>query len=231
MIKFVAAFAIALSAALVVAKPAKRPLDSVSLSEFNRQTQRSVNDDAGLFLVWWLPLEAWEMNLSRGRPASDQFMAAMRKVMRPYNVIAVIDGGYGDRGPVFRGRAAIAAAISVEMIDAAGQSHALKLVEPIPVEVEHFLDELTPQLKSALGVIGNNMNFFVVPDSSPSGRLLSPYEFGALRVRKRAQGATPARDLTIDRPVDALFVPRFCANGKPAHVTWIYCPWDGKKID
>jgi hypothetical protein len=31
-------------------------------------------------------------------------------------------------------------------------------------------------------------------------------------------------------PLDSLFIPRKCPNGKDAHVSWNYCPWSGSKL-
>jgi hypothetical protein len=36
--------------------------------------------------------------------------------------------------------------------------------------------------------------------------------------------------MKIEMPIDALFVQRMCPNGKPAHVSWVVCPWDGGKL-
>jgi hypothetical protein len=34
----------------------------------------------------------------------------------------------------------------------------------------------------------------------------------------------------VGMPLDSLFKPRFCPNGKKAHISWEFCPWSGKKL-
>jgi hypothetical protein len=33
----------------------------------------------------------------------------------------------------------------------------------------------------------------------------------------------------IDPPINALFVPRVCEDGREAQVTWKFCPWMGRR--
>jgi hypothetical protein len=60
--------------------------------------------------------------------------------------------------------------------------------------------------------------------------MFSPFDAGAVIVKFGGRAKRQDISLTIERPIDALLVPRLCANGKPAHVSWTYCPWDGKKL-
>ena len=34
----------------------------------------------------------------------------------------------------------------------------------------------------------------------------------------------------VELPINALFVPRLCSDGREAHVTWNYCPWTGERL-
>jgi hypothetical protein len=59
---------------------------------------------------------------------------------------------------------------------------------------------------------------------------ISPYEAGTLRFTMGASGDLTAIEGGIETPMNALFVPRLCPNGRPAHVSWKVCPWDGTAL-
>jgi hypothetical protein len=39
-----------------------------------------------------------------------------------------------------------------------------------------------------------------------------------------------APTVVLETPLNSLFVPRTCPNGKPAHVSWKFCPWGGERL-
>jgi hypothetical protein len=49
-------------------------------------------------------------------------------------------------------------------------------------------------------------------------------------IRVKLSNADAVHMAELELPLDSLFVPRLCPNGKPAHVSWDYCPWSGKKL-
>jgi hypothetical protein len=81
-----------------------------------------------------------------------------------------------------------------------------------------------------MGNLGRNLHFFVFQDEEKDSRIFSPFDSGAVVVKLSGRENRQDISLSIDRPIDSLLVPRLCANGKPAHVTWKFCPWDGKKL-
>jgi len=88
-----------------------------------------------------------------------------------------------------------------------------------------------PILGAAMGNLGNNMHFYVLDDRIEGApRLLDPYREGLISVqlmRKNGDWMTAE----IEMPLNSLFVPRKCPNGKDAHVSWKYCPWSGKRLE
>jgi hypothetical protein len=100
----------------------------------------------------------------------------------------------------------------------------------VPQKLVPLLKVLGPILSSAMGPMGQNMNFFVLDDHKKGGRLISPYEPGMLRITLTDNKGVKLEPLLIEFPLDSLYVPRRCPNGKPAHVSWMVCPWDGSKL-
>ena len=107
----------------------------------------------------------------------------------------------------------------------------LSAMEKIDPELEIVLATITPILGSAMGNLGNNVHFYILNDKSQSSlRLLDPYQKGLLDIQlvKRNDGLMTAN---IEMPLNSLFVPRKCSNGKNAHITWKYCPWTGMQLE
>jgi hypothetical protein len=81
-----------------------------------------------------------------------------------------------------------------------------------------------------MGRLGENLNFFVYEDQNKDGRVISPYSPGALKVTLAHKDGAALDPFVFELPLDSLYVPRHCPNGKPAHVSWVVCPWDGTKL-
>ena len=60
-------------------------------------------------------------------------------------------------------------------------------------------------------------------------RILDPYQPGGLQVDLKRKNNQPLQ-AKIEFPLNSLYVPRRCPNGKPAHVSWKFCPWTGAKL-
>ncbi len=212
--------------AVAAEKRAPAAIDSGALT---KDLQRMSNDD-GITLAWWVPVEFWEASFAREKSASAEQLEQFMKTLRPYSLLAVVDGRANGGNIAFSDRAAVAKALTLEVVDARGKKMKLPVIDPIPGEMVALLAMITPSLAAAMGNLGENLHFFVFQDETADGRVLSPYDAGSLIVTYAGGEKRPDVALVIDRPVDALFVPRMCPNGKPAHVTWKFCPWDGSKL-
>jgi hypothetical protein len=112
-----------------------------------------------------------------------------------------------------------------------GKRQKLTPVQSIDPDLEIVLGVFKPVLGAAMGNLGNNMHFYVLNDRAKSSpRLLDPYRKGQIDIRL-ARRDNVLMDASIEMPINALFVPRKCPNGKDAHVSWVYCPWTGKKLE
>ena len=100
----------------------------------------------------------------------------------------------------------------------------------LPDELRPLIQGVEPMMRATLGELGKNLHILVITDDAPAGRAMSPYESGTLTVTMQSGGGSAREALVIETPADALFVPRLCPNGKPAHVTWKFCPWDGARL-
>jgi hypothetical protein len=193
------------------------------------ELQRSSNAE-GIQVAWWMPAEFWAVALGSEESLTPAQTEEVMKVLRQYTFIAVVDGDVGGAAVDFLDREAVAKSLTVEVVDAAGKSRKVVPLEPVPDDVKPLLSVLVPAMGAAMGNLGRNLHFFVFKDQVDDARVFSPFDAGAVIVKFGGRAKRQDISLTIERPIDALLVPRLCANGKPAHVSWTYCPWDGKKL-
>ena len=154
----------------------------------------------------------------------------MLVLLSRYAVLSVVQADVSPFGAFkFYDKETIMEGLKIEAIDANGQARVLSHTEPSDPDVRLMLDQVRPVLTQAMGNMGQNMYFFPVPLLDEDGeRTVTPYEESTVRVTLLRDGSPQAVD--IEAPLDSLFIPRTCPNGKPAHVSWKYCPWSGKKL-
>ena len=96
---------------------------AISLQELVRETQKQGNDPGRITIAWWLPEEFWTVSAQQGGGAGSAQAEAMTATLRPYLVIAAVDGKVGPMGGVdYLGAPALRATVKVK--DAAGRVHA-----------------------------------------------------------------------------------------------------------
>jgi hypothetical protein len=226
-IRFILTFALVFAIDANAAE--KKALKDVDISALTKETQKSTNAE-GLHLAWWIPPEFWAVSMERENTLSDKARKRMLDVLNRYSMLAVVQADIGTLGNFsYYDRATITKGLKVE-VTTAKETTALQFVDKVPEELDPLLKMVTPVLESAMGRLGENLNFFVYDDQGKDGRVISPYSQGALRVtlaRKTGEGLEP---FVFELPLDSLYVPRHCPNGKPAHISWMVCPWDGSKL-
>jgi len=206
----------------------KQPKD-VDISAMTNETQRT-SYAGGVHLAWWIPPEYWEASLSRDANVTDAARKQVLDTLRGYSMLAVVQAEVGALGNfTFYERDAVIKGLKLELSDGKDWASLVPLGE-VPQKLAPLLKVLGPILSSAMGPMGQNMNFFVLDDQKKGGRLISPYEPGMLRITLSDNKGVKLEPLLIEFPLDSLYVPRRCPNGKPAHVSWMVCPWDGSKL-
>ena len=207
----------------------KRAATDVDSGLLTQELQRTSNEE-GIQVAWWMPAEFWAVALGNEKSLTPAQTEEVMKILRQYSFIAVVDGNVGGATVDFMDREAVAKSLTVEVVDAAGKTRKVVPVEPVPDDVKPLLSVLVAAMGAAMGNLGRNLHFFVFQDQVEDVRLFSPFDAGAVVVKLSGRDKRPDISLSIERPIDSLLVPRLCANGKPAHVSWSYCPWDGKKL-
>ncbi len=210
----------------------RKPFADVATDKLTTEGQVMNSANQELDFVWWIPLEFWEVTFAQNEAVSVAQVEQIIGILRPYSVLAAVQAdisamgsfGFFDRDAVMRG-------MLVEYIDEDGTKSTVSHVEPSNSDLRLMLDQMRPVLAAAMGNLGENFYFFPLPDTDDDGnRLVSPYKDGVLRITLGARENAAATVLEVALPLDSLHIPYICPNGKPAHISWNYCPWSGKNI-
>lgn len=212
----------------------RKPIQEVEKDAFIRDTQVAPSGagDDHLALVWWVPYEFWQATAARDATTSEADKKAMLDALRPVSVLAVVQGDISPFGALrFYSKDEVERNMVIAVCDAGGKEQRVQPLQTIDPDLQILLGALKPALSAAVGNLGRNMHFFVLSDRVAEGaRLFDPYRKGVIKVqlaKRNGKGMTAE----IETPLNPLFVPRKCPNGKDAHVSWDYCPWTGKRLE
>src|SRR5262245_5201553 len=207
----------------------QKPLGDVDVSAMTRETQKTIHAD-GVHLVWWIPPEYWAASINNSDSMNEAQRKSLMDVMEKYSMLAIVQAEVTPFGSfTFYDRDSISKGLKVEVVNGKGRK-TLKPIDKVPEELGLLLKVLAPILEAALGNMGKNLNFFVLDDRAKGDRLLSPYSHDTLSVSLTSKQGGALGPAEFEFPLDSLYVPRLCPNGKPAHVSWVVCPWDGTKL-
>lgn len=207
----------------------QKELKDVDVSEMTRETQKTIHTE-GVHLVWWIPPEYWAASIQGDQSMAAEQRKALMDIMEKYSMLAIVQAEVTPFGSFsFYDRETTIKGLKIEVSDGKS-SKTIKPLEKVPDELALLLKVLSPILEAALGNMGKNLNFFVLSDRVKGDRLISPYGHSTLTVTLTSKQGTPLGPANFEMPMDSLFVPRKCPNGKPAHVSWVVCPWDGTQL-
>ena len=212
----------------------RKHIKDVDIDEFTGDTQVSPKGagDDHLALIWWIPNEFWESVLARDMTTSEADKRSMLDAMSGVSLLAVVQADITSFGAFkFYSKHEIDEEMIIYYTDAGAKQQRLWQVQTINPDLEIVLEILKPLLGAAMGNMGNSMHFYVLNDKSrSSARLLDPYQKGVIsfQLTKRNNDIMTA---DIEMPLNSLFIPRKCPNGKNAHVSWNYCPWTGTRLE
>lgn len=225
-----AAVLIAFSASSQAAER-KSPAD-VNSVDLTAETQQMSNASRSLDMAWWIPTEFWEAVLYQDSMVSRDQADAMLDVMRPYFVIVVVQADISPFGSFnFLEENRIRRGLEISYTNSSGRRSSLPVLDTTSNDFELLLLQVGPILASAMGNLGENFHFYSFSAIDKDGnRIASPFEAGRIDVRMTARPDEPPTEFSFEAPLDSLFVPRICPNGKPAHISWSFCPWDGSKL-
>lgn len=211
----------------------KKPVIAIDEDALTSETQLSLKGtgDDHMAFVWWIPNEFWEKVLSSDASIGETEKNAMLQAMSGISLLAVVQANISEFGAFeFFSKEQIEKDMKLVYIGADGKKQNVSIVKAIDPTLEVLLGVFKPILGAAMGSMGNSMHFFVLNDKVKStNRLLNPYEKGKIDIQLKKKESV-FMNTSIEFPLNSLYVPRICPNGKEAHISWSYCPWTGKRL-
>ncbi len=210
----------------------KVPLEQLSTDELVAETQFEALEkiENGINICWWFPYEFWKAIMINDKQMTQAQKDSMLAIVEDVAFLAVVQvdvfpTGYFDYYP----KETIKKGMTVQFVDPDGSVYALSIQKDMNPELQSMMDMIAMILTNAMGNLGSNMHFFLIENEYDGKRIVDCYEEGEIRVRlTNSDGDRITTRLEL--PLDCLYVPRKCPNGKDAHVSWKFCPWTGEKL-
>jgi len=191
---------------------------------FLKQTQLTNTENGAIDVVWWIPLEFWEIALKRNEDISEAQLTDFLEVLKPYVMFAVVKGESGEFGDftfspfeTFEGK--------VTAISTFGKTEDPIAFEDLSVSVQTLITMVKPILKSAMGQMGENMHFFVFEDQPKKKRNFDPLAEGEISLQ------VIDTKYSWPTPVEALLPLKLCPiDAAEWNGAWNYCPIHGNEL-
>jgi len=182
------------------------------------------NDYAGL--IWWIPVEFWELTSE----AQGQAKPKELESLEDYTTVAVFFARVGGLG-TFEFASAEDLTKNAYLVDADGNEyHVLSKVSP---EAEMLVKVMKPMLASALGRAGENLAVLYFPAKGKNGKKIADAAGpGSFKIVLRNMMGMKDEVIEIRTPLTALSTPKYCpVDHAKMNGSWKFCPWHGVALD
>lgn len=125
-----------------------------------------------LTIVWWIPIEFWEVNLKKNPNTTPQMIDKLKATLDPYTLVALVNCDVGPFGGMtFQSDSAVRA--SVTLSDAQKSSYAPLADAQISADAKVLLAMMRPVVAGALGQLGEHINFVFFAGKAKDGRRIA----------------------------------------------------------
>ena len=147
--------------------------------EFIHETQQSTTVAQQLTLIWWIPVEFWDLSLANNPSVPPQAIEEVRKVFGDYQVFGVLRATTGLQG-------LSNVATRADLVGNARLEIDGKVISPldgdkVPPGVQAMLGAMRPMLSGMLGQLGQSMELVVYPATVDGQRINDPRKPGAFQ--------------------------------------------------
>ena len=205
--------------------PAFSQTAKIDIDALIAETQKLSPTKDEMTIVWWIPTEFWRVTLAEENLTKAQIEEFIG-VLRPYILVAVVDGKIADDGKVkYRTESAI---LSDIRIVGSGKGDLAPLSpDKVGPGMTAVLKTMKPIVSNVLGSLGTNLHFVVFPSSDATGgQIADPSRGGSFGLR-----LGPNRTFTWRLPLAALTPPKVCPiDGEKLPANWKYCPYHGAEL-
>lgn len=208
-----------------------KEINNVVIENLITETQETSPSDSDSSLIWWIPYEFWEASLEQSTSIEPALKESILQIVEPYFMLIVIQKDNSSSGNSYS-LEQVKQNLTFNFENSSGEEQKLIPLDNIPSDLVLLQEAIRSAVKQRVNNIGENFHILVFENTTSEGDLLiSPYETGIINVTLSENNNVATSNLAIDLPLNSLYVPRICPNGKEAHVSWQYCPWDGSELE
>lgn len=224
---------ILLCIAVTLQAATSKPIENINSDALTNELQATTTEER-FEMVWWIPQEFWAVTLKQSADVSDEMAQPLLDQLEPYAMLAVVQADISPLGAFdYYDEQTVLSHLRLIYSDAEGAEHELMPLdaENLPGDVTLLQQQITPLLKAAMGPMGSHLWFFTFKAiDDHQEQIMSPYEAGQLTINTADGVGEHILKHRFQFPLDSLFVPRRCPNGRDAHISWKFCPWTGEAL-
>ncbi len=210
----------------------RKPVAEVDVNAMTEETQIIVSPEPEhMTFLWWIPHEFWAVSMMADPSQDAGTTQQVLDSLKGYAVLGVVQADIDDLGNFdFYPEAKVVSTLKVSYENAKGEKTTVAPSKNRSAELNNLLLTMRPVLAGAMGNMGQNLHLIVFDDVTANGsRLVDVYEEGQLQIEIQ-NNQSDVMEVSLALPLDCLYIPRKCPNGRDAHVTWKFCPWSGEKL-
>jgi hypothetical protein len=199
--------------------------DKVDPSSLIRETQKMLNENHKLTLVWWIPEEFWRTTLAANPDMTTNRVENFLKPLKPYIFVAVVKGEFGTFGGVtYQTETDIRS--NLFLFDNQGNQYSPLDNADLNPDVQIFLGMMKPVLANMLGSMGKNFDFYAFPATDKTGKAIANAKTDGSFTVQVAQDKFKWR-----LPLGSLLPQKICPKcGEKFGGNFKYCPYDGTPL-
>ena len=197
----------------------------VNLNELVSETQKGSQKPDEITLIWWIPEEFWRESFAQDNSITSDGAEEFIKILRPYTLVALVDGKMGTFGGItYRSEADVRKILQIK--DRYGTYYSPLGKDKIDSDTSNFLAMMKPMIANILGPMGQNMNFFVFPARDNKGqKIVEAKKKGTFSIK------LGENEYRWRLPLSSLLPPKICPRCKEiGSGAWNFCPWCGTEL-
>ncbi len=208
----------------ILTVPVFAQYSNIDYETFMEDSQLSPGDQDAMRFVWWIPIEFWEMTLDNDPSISASEKKEFLDLLRPYTIIAAVDGKMGTFGGVtYKSEEELRLGMKLTGND--GKTYSPLLSSQLNSDVRTLISLFQPILKNIMGNLGENLHFFVFKDETDRGRAFDPHKNGAVSLEMAGEF------YEWKTPFSSLMPKKKCpVDGEIMNGNWNYCPIHGSAL-
>jgi hypothetical protein len=199
--------------------------ENIDLEAMIQETQKMSRAPDEMTLVWWLPEQFWQASMAQDPTVTKAQVDQFLETIRPYTMIAVVDGRIGAFGGVtYKSEEAVRTSVKIK--DDKGWSYTPLSESEVDPDTKNLLQILKPIIANLLGPMGQNMHFILFQSKTKDGRSIADATGeGMLNI------VVAEKEFKYRLPLGSVLPPKYDPKtGEKFPGNYTYNPFTGSKL-